>query len=92
MELKYIKSTKLVDKKVSDWFLVGKVWQHKTKADCLSGRFGLKVKDTAGELQDVFSEITIKAGDPIMIRANTHMRADKKDPSYLMYMLKDSAK
>lgn len=87
--IKYLKSTTTKSKE-SDWALVGKVWQHKTKSDSLSGRFGNKVKDSKGELVDTFSELTIKAGDPIMIRANTRRREGKQDPLYLMYMLKTS--
>ena len=76
----------------SDWTLVGKVWKHKTKANALSGRFGIKTKDESGQLQDVFTEITIKTGDPIMIRPNQNQREGKKDPQYLMYMLKTAVK
>lgn len=79
-------------KKDSDWELVGKVWKHKTKADVLTGKFGNKVKDKDGVVQDVFEELTIKPGDPLVIRPNTRMRSGKRDPQYLMYMLKSAAK
>lgn len=75
-------------RKESDWVLVGKVWKHKSKAEALSGRFGIKVKDEKGELQDVFTDLTVSSGDPIMIRPNLNQREGKKDPTYLMYMLK----
>jgi len=76
----------------SDWALVGKVWKHKTKTNAYSGRFGIKTKDESGQLQDVFTEITIQPGDPIMIRPNQNQREGKKDPQFLMYMLKKAAK
>lgn len=78
-------------RKASDWALVGKVWPHKTKKDALSGRFGIKTKSAAGELEDVFDSITIASGDPIMIRPNLNQRDGKKDPTYLLYMLKEGA-
>lgn len=76
----------------SDWALVGKIWPHKTKKEALSGRFGIKTKTTSGELLDVFQEISVKSGDPIMIRPNLNQREGKKDPSHLIYMLKNAAK
>ena len=79
-------------KKVSDWALVGKVWPHKTKKDAFSGRFGIKQKNEAGELIDIFSSIEVKSDDPIMIRPNLRQREGKQDPTYLMYMLKESTK
>lgn len=79
-------------RKESDWALVGKVWPHKSKANALSGRFGIKSKDQSGQLQDTFTEIQVSAGDPIMIRPNLNQREGKKDPAYLMYMLKKAVK
>lgn len=76
------------ERKPSEWALVGKIWPHKSKKDALSGRFGIKTKGGDGQLSDVFNSIEIKAGDPIMIRPNLNMREGKKDPTYLMYMLK----
>lgn len=75
-------------RKESDWALVGKIWPHKSKKDALSGRFGIKTKGEDGQLSDVFNSIEIMAGDPIMIRPNLNQREGKKDPTYLMYMLK----
>ena len=76
-------------RKESDWALVAKLWPHKTKDDAFSGRFGLKVKDESGELKDVFDKITLHPGDPIMIRPNQNRRDGKKDPSHLVFMLKE---
>lgn len=77
-----------VERKESDWVLVGKVWPHKTKKDALSGRFGIKVKDDKGALVDIFETIEVSSEDPIMIRPNLNQREGKRDPSHLMYMLK----
>ena len=79
-------------RKPSDWILVGKAWPHKTKKDAFSGRFGIKTKDPSGQLQDIFTEITVASGDPIMIRPNPNQREGKRDPAYLMYMLKTAVK
>ena len=79
-----------LQRRESDWVLVGKAWPHKTKKDALSGRFGIKSKDESGQLQDNFSEIVVTAGDPIMIRPNLNQREGKKDPAYLLYMLKNA--
>lgn len=76
----------------SDWALVAKIWPHKTKANAFSGRFGVKTKGESGELLDTFSQIVVQPGDPIMIRPNLNQRQGKKDPAFLVYMLKKSAK
>jgi len=89
-EIKFLKEPKA--RKESDWFLVGKVWPHKTKKDAYSGRFGVKSKDAAGSLTNTFDEITVKPDDPIMIRPNTNQREGKKDPQFLLYMLKTASK
>ena len=78
-------------RKESDWFLVAKLWPHKTKKDAMSGRFGVKTKDAKGNLQDVFGSIEISSEDPLMIRPNLNQREGKRDPSHLVYMLKEGA-
>ena len=88
--IKFLKEPK--ERKESEWFLVAKLWEHKTKKDSMSGRFGIKTKDADGALSDVFSTIEIKADDPIMIRPNLNQREGKNDPKYQVYMLKSSAK
>ena len=90
MNIKFLQEPKA--RKESDWHLVAKLWPHKTKKDSFSGRFGIKTKDKDGKLQDVFSLITIKADDPIMIRPNLNRREGKNDPSHQIYMLKDASK
>ena len=76
----------------SDWVLVGKIWPHKSKKNAFSGKFGIKNTNAAGQLVDVFSELTVAPGDPIMIRPNLNQRENKNDPSYLIYMLKKEVK
>jgi len=89
-KISYIKEPS--PRRQSDWALVGKVWKHKTKANAFSGRFGIKTKDESGQLQDVFTELNVLPGDPVMIRPNQNQREGKKDPLYLIYMLKKAAK
>lgn len=88
MKINYIKEP--AERKQSLWALVGKAWPHKTKKDALSGRFGIKTKSESGELVDIFQEISVKPGDPIMIRPNQNQRPGKKDPSHNLYMLKNA--
>ena len=90
MQIKFLKEPKA--RRESDWILVGKLWPHKTKKDSMSGRFGVKQKDSEGKLENVFSMIEIKADDPIMIRPNLNRREGKNDPSFQVYMLKEAVK
>ncbi len=76
--------------KISDWQQVGKLWPHKTKADAFSGRFGVQTKNAKGERVEIFSELTIKADDPVMVRLSGFKAP--KAPTHLIYMLKESPK
>ena len=79
-------------RKESDWAQVGRLWPHKTKKDCFVGRFGIKTKDQSGQLQDMFSEISIVPEDAIMIRPNLNQREGKRDAKYQILMLKKAVK
>lgn len=71
----------------SKWRMIGKGWTHKSLQGAISGRIGMKSKDAEGNLQDVFSEITLKPDDAILIRPNTKKRPDSKDPDYVILVL-----
>lgn len=71
----------------SQWRMIGKGWAHKSIQGAISGRIGMKRKDSEGKLQDIFTEITVKPDDAVLIRPNTQKRPNSKDPDYVILLL-----